>query len=114
MNPVQFYKCLADETRLRCLMLLTHEGELCVCELTAALQDIQPKISRHLAQLRQCGLILDRREGKWVYYRINPKLPEWTKVVLQETTASNATFLKENMANLCRMGERPERSQTCC
>lgn len=113
MEPVQFYKCLADDTRLRCLMLLTDEGELCVCELTEALQDIQPKISRHLAQLRQCGLILDRREGKWVYYRINPKLPQWARCVLRETANNNALFLKQNKANLCKMGDRPER-EACC
>ena len=63
MNPVQFYKCLSDETRLRCLLLIEQEGELCVCELTEALDEIQPKVSRHLAQLRKCELLIDRRQG---------------------------------------------------
>ena len=76
MNPIQFYKCLSDETRLRCLMLIENEGELCVCELTEALAESQPKVSRHLAQLRQCELLLDRKQGQWVYYRINPTLPD--------------------------------------
>jgi hypothetical protein len=53
VNPVQFYKCLADETRLRCLLLIEHEQELCVCELMKAIDEIQPKVSRHLAQLRR-------------------------------------------------------------
>ena len=44
MNPVQFYKCLADETRLRCLLLIAQEEELCVCELTQAINEIQPKV----------------------------------------------------------------------
>ena len=52
MNADQFFKALSDLTRLRMLVLLSHEGELCVCELTHALDEIQPKISRHLAQLR--------------------------------------------------------------
>lgn len=44
MNPLPFYKALADETRLRCLLLIQREGELCVCELVAALDEIQPKM----------------------------------------------------------------------
>lgn len=114
MDPVQFYKCLADETRLRCLMLIESEGELCVCELTEALTESQPKVSRHLAQLRQCELLLDRKQGQWVYYRINPALPAWTKVVLEQTSKENTVFIKENLANLSRMGDRPNRAASCC
>lgn len=114
MNPVSFFKCLADETRLRCLLLIELEGELCVCELTEALQEIQPKVSRHLAQLRKCELLLDRRQGQWVFYRINPALPEWAKSVITASALSNKSFLKENMKNLTTMGDRPERAKACC
>lgn len=114
MSPVQFYKCLADETRLRCLLLLEHETELCVCELTEAIQEIQPKVSRHLALLRKCGLLSDRRQGQWVFYRINPALPAWTKAVLTETLKANKEFLGENLKQLSRMGGRPERARACC
>lgn len=114
MNPVLFYKALADETRLRCLLLITREEELCVCELMAALQDIQPKISRHLAQLRRSKLLVDRRQGQWVFYRINPDLPGWAKAVLQETLAANSVFLSKNIKQLCKMGDRPARAQACC
>ena len=82
MSPAQFFKCLSDETRLRCVALLQKQGKLCVCELTAALDLSQPKISRHLALLRQCGLLLDSREGSWVYYQINPTLPDWAFPIL--------------------------------
>ena len=59
-------------------MLLIHaEGELCVCEMTYVLQESQPKVSRHLAQLRNCGLLLDRRPAQWVYYRLMTGLPSW-------------------------------------
>jgi|UniRef100_UPI00404850A9 ArsR family transcriptional regulator len=84
LTPVQFFKCLADDTRLRCVTLLHQEGKLCVCELTAALALSQPKISRHLALLRQSGLLLDSREGQWVYYRINPDLPSWAYPLLDD------------------------------
>lgn len=114
INPTQFFKCLADETRLRCLMLIQHEGELCVCELTEALQEIQPKISRHLAQLRKCGLLVDRRQGQWIFYSISKELPEWCQLVLREVTIQNPVFLEENMNNLCKMGGRPERARACC
>ena len=113
-NPVQFYKCLADETRLRCLLLIAQEEELCVCELTQAINEIQPKVSRHLAQLRTCELLLDRRQGQWVFYRINPALPEWAKTVLVATLASNQPFLVKNMNRLNKMGDRPARAQACC
>ncbi|MGL4447720.1 metalloregulator ArsR/SmtB family transcription factor [Shewanella sp.] len=114
MDPTQFFKCLADETRLRCLMLIQQEGELCVCELTAALQDIQPKISRHLAQLRQCGLLVASRQGQWMFYRINADLPQWSLLVLAAVTRENRVFLQENMRNLNMMGSRPERAAACC
>ena len=114
MNPVQFYKCLSDETRLRCLLLILQESELCVCELTEALDEIQPKVSRHLAQLRKCGLLIDRRQGQWVFYRINPSLPGWAKTVLATTAKDNKVFLQENLGRLNKMGDRPERVKACC
>ena len=85
IQPVAFFKCLSDETRLRCVALLQRQGELCVCELTQVLQISQPKISRHLALLRSTGLVLDRRQGAWVYYRIHPQLPAWAQAVLSAT-----------------------------
>ncbi|HEY5716785.1 MAG TPA: metalloregulator ArsR/SmtB family transcription factor [Psychromonas sp.] len=113
MDPVQFYKCLADDTRLRCLLLITLEDELCVCELMEALQEIQPKISRHLAQLRKCELLIDSRQGQWVFYRINPQLPAWAKSVLTETADNNREYLTENRHRLSQMKGRPERAQSC-
>tara|TARA_R110002096_G_scaffold152824_6_gene316092 strand:- start:13011 stop:13298 length:288 start_codon:yes stop_codon:yes gene_type:complete len=95
-------------------MLIQRENELCVCELTEALNEIQPKISRHLAQLRQCELLLDRKQGQWVFYRINPALPDWAKSVIEQTVESNQVFLKENLTNLSRMGDRPNRVVNCC
>ena len=80
-----FFKMLADSTRLRCLLLMQTEGELCVCELTHALNLSQPKISRHLAHLRESGLLIARREGTWMYYRINPELQIWALQILQTT-----------------------------
>jgi len=68
-ETVRLFKALGDPTRLRILKLL-ERGELCVCQLTAALDMGQSRISRHLSILRNCGLIEDRRAGKWVHYRL--------------------------------------------
>jgi ArsR family transcriptional regulator, arsenate/arsenite/antimonite-responsive transcriptional repressor len=64
------FKALSDETRLRILKLLEH-GELCVCDIVAAFDTIQPKVSFHLATLKSAGLVKDRREGKWMHYKID-------------------------------------------
>lgn len=114
LNPITFFKALSDETRLRSLLLIQQEQELCVCELVAALADIQPKISRHLAQLRRDGILLDRKQGLWVYYRLNPELPQWALLCLQQTGASNSGWLELNQQQLCQMGDRPERQKSCC
>lgn len=114
MNPVSFYKCLADDTRVRLLLLIHNHHELCVCELTEALQQSQPKISRHLAQLRQCGLLKDRRQGQWIFYSINPALADWCLRVVSDTAQSNQEFLQQDEQRLEAMNNRPDRAQICC
>lgn len=114
MQPEQFFKCLADETRCRSLLLIEQQEELCVCELMAALEESQPKISRHLAQLRQCGILQDRRQGQWVFYRIHPQLAGWMRQVLNDTARNNLNYLQPDLTRLEAMGERPVRLQNCC
>ena len=65
-----YFKALSDETRLRILKLL-EDGELCVCDITAALQMTQPNISFHLSILKEAGLIKDRKEGRWNHYQLD-------------------------------------------
>ena len=70
VRPVsRLFKALGDETRLRIVALLSH-GELCVCHLQKALGLSQPNVSRQLALLRAAGIVEDRRDGKWVHYRL--------------------------------------------
>jgi len=76
MDQINFFKCLADETRFNIVMLVLGNNEQCV------------KISRHLALLRSSGLLQDRRQGQWVYYSLNPNLPIWCVDVLN--TLKNA------------------------
>ena len=70
-KTAQLFKALSDETRLRLLALLQH-GELCVCDLMAVLELPQSTVSRHLAYLRNAGLVEDRRQGIWMFYRLSP------------------------------------------
>jgi ArsR family transcriptional regulator len=65
--PTDLFSAFADETRLRILNLLA-AGELCVCDLCEVLDEIQPKVSRHLAILRESGLVQARSDGKWKFY----------------------------------------------
>ncbi len=109
MQCRQFFQLLSDDTRLRSLMLLQQEGELCVCELVHALGVIQPKVSRHLAVLRDYGVVADRRSGRWIYYQIHPDLPEWARQVIDVTVSKQATrepFVND-LAVLSEMPNRP-------
>ncbi|MEY3289904.1 MAG: hypothetical protein RLZZ419_2146 [Pseudomonadota bacterium] len=115
MSPALFFKCLSDDTRLRCVALLQKQGKLCVCELTAALDLSQPKISRHLALLRQCQLLLDSREGQWVYYQINPTLPDWAFPILANALAAVeiTSQFQDDLQRLQQMENRPEMTMCC-
>ncbi len=65
----QYFKALGDANRLRILNLLLH-GELCVCDIQFVLEASQPNVSRHLAYLKNSGLVLDRRDGLRIFYRL--------------------------------------------
>ncbi|EXF56982.1 bacterial regulatory, arsR family protein [Acinetobacter sp. 1294596] len=93
MDQTDFFKCLSDPTRLDILKLVLAKQNMCVCELTERLQLSQPKISRHLALLRNLSILLDQRQGQWVYYRLNPNLPEWAKAVLNIISNQNEDMI---------------------
>jgi ArsR family transcriptional regulator len=114
LQPLEFYKSLADETRLLSLLLIEQEGELCVCELMAALDLPQPKISRHLSQLRKAGLLLDRRQGQWVFYRLHPLLHDWMRDVLRQTREHSTPLLRLPLQRLEAMIERPSKGGNGC
>ena len=100
-----FFTALADKTRLRLLNLM-REDEICVCFFTEVLGDSQPKISRHLAYLRNAGLVKARREGKWMLYRISMPQDDGQRKVFQETLdwlASQEEMKKDyrDLAKVC-------------
>ena len=110
IKPSELFKCLSDETRLKTLLLIRHEKELCVCELTEALQESQPKVSRHLAQLKNLGVVATRRQRQWIYYRLNEELPDWALSVLDVTLTAQENMIQTYLDNLAAMENRPN----CC
>ena len=102
LSPLQLFKVLSDETRLNLALLLREKGELCVCELTLILKESQPKISRHLALLRDTGLLIDRREGKWIHYRLSPHMPAWAAAVIEQAYLCQ----RDDILHLSKQAER--------
>ncbi|MFV0450006.1 MAG: metalloregulator ArsR/SmtB family transcription factor [Vibrio sp.] len=112
MLPHQFFKLLSDETRVRCLLMIAREEKVCVGELTEALNESQPKISRHLALLRSSGVVVDTRQGQWIFYRLSDQLPGWMRKQIQGLVDSNCLKAKyqQDIQRLSEMKSRPE----CC
>jgi len=109
MQPEILFNLLSDTTRLRCLVLINAEDEACVCEMTHALEESQPKISRHLALMRDAGLVLARREGTWMHYRIDPGLPSWVKETLHQVLQQleHLQPYRDDRERLDQMNNRP-------
>ncbi len=102
-RELNIVKALGDETRLRILKLLL-KRELCVCELEAALDLSQSKVSRHLTVLRSVGLVNDRRKGQWVFYSLFKPENDFKKSVVRviENSLSESTLIKEDKRRLMR------------
>lgn len=111
MKQIEIFQLLADQTRLRALALMQNQGELCVCELVAALDLSQPKISRHLAALRDGGLLTSRRDAQWVFYDLNSALPDWQHQAITAalTGIKDEPVVKQDITRLSDMKNRPQR-----
>ena len=96
---VHVFQAFADPTRLRLLNLLRHEKELCVCDLSAALSEEQPKVSRHLAILRQANLVSVRNEGRWKFYELARKTPKLQRRLLRSLDAVNPLETEDTFGN---------------
>lgn len=111
VNEQYFFDILSDETRRRLLGLLAKEGELCVCELHYALDMAQPKVSRHLAAMREIGLLAVRRESTRIFYRLDAAIPLWAYRIMEMLVqaANQASVLERDVQRLNSMQGRPER-----
>ncbi len=69
-NLINFFKVLSDDTRMRILALLYHK-KLCVCQICGIIEEPQPKVSKHLARLRDMGFVKDERQEQFIFYDLN-------------------------------------------
>lgn len=99
------FEALSDDTRRRVLLLLLGGGEHCVCELFESLGLPQPKVSRHLAVLRDAKIVLTSKSGTWVYYRLNPQLPLWATRILD--------LMAAGMGAASKPGRRAAKTACC-
>lgn len=99
----RFFRALADPTRLRLINLIAGQ-ELCVCYLVIVIDAPQPKISRHLAYLRQAGIVAARREGKWMHYRLTTPADAHAAAILK-TTLDSLRRDKEMQRDLQRLSQ---------
>jgi ArsR family transcriptional regulator, arsenate/arsenite/antimonite-responsive transcriptional repressor len=92
-----FFKMLSDETRLRILVLLHHK-KLCVCQLCGIMDESQPKISKHLAKMRDMGFVKDERAEQFIYYRLNFDNDVYENILADIVkNINNNTQLKSNV-----------------
>lgn len=97
MSLIRILKSLGDETRLSIVNVLRIEN-LCVCEIEAILQSSQSNISRHLAKLRDAGIIYSEKKSQWVYYGINTDMLDkysFIKVLLDEELIKHPQYQEE-------------------
>ncbi|WP_087020882.1 metalloregulator ArsR/SmtB family transcription factor [Thaumasiovibrio subtropicus] len=113
MLPHRFFKMLSDETRVRCLLLIARHERSCVCDIMTALDESQPKISRHLAQLRQSDVLIDERQGQWVYYSLSPNLPGWARKIIDGLGESNCLLSQYQQDNDNFLSQQSEDSSVC-
>lgn len=89
MQPtLRILNAIAEPTRLAAVRLLWDGAEHCLCELMAELGATQSRMSRHMAALKQAGLIVDRRDAQWVRYRRNPDLPAAAAAIIDAALGS--------------------------
>ena len=87
MEYALYFKALSDANRIMIIDMLSH-GELCACVILAKFNITQPTLSYHMKMLCECGLVIGRKQGKWIYYSLNPELMRRLRDFLDELTAA--------------------------
>ena len=112
-DEAELLKLLGEPTRLRLAILLAVQGEVCVCQLAAALQEPDFKISRHLKLLRAAGLVTTRRGGTWIYYTLRkPETP--LERCLRDCFRGQLSRTPEGRRDLKRLTRACCELQACC
>ena len=85
IDHTSLFAALSNETRLRCLYLAARHREVCVCEVVDTLKIAQPTASKAFKALKNVGLVCDRRDANWIYYRLNDAMPGWMRAIVKAT-----------------------------
>jgi ArsR family transcriptional regulator len=115
MDLIRIHECLCDRTRLRIMNLLL-DGPLCVCHLQEVLREPQVKVSRHLAYLRERGLLAAERCGQWMIYRLPADPPPALAAqlaCLQDAAAEEAVFRQDGQ-RLAKLRKNLEPDSPSC
>lgn len=114
-------KALSDSNRLKIVLVLLEQDELCACEITELLQVKGATASRHLAQLLNAGLLQSRKEGRWVHYRLNTEtlarpVLDWITSTLADSLELEALRSSLTEIAACEPEDlcRKQRGESCC
>ena len=107
---IKIFKALSDETRLRIYLLLL-QGELCVCELVNILNMEQSRISHSVRILKEAGLVVNRRQGKWIIYAVNPKI-ENNKII--QSLKNELKLPEQDLKNINKCKKKKIREKFKC
>ena len=107
---IKIFKALSDETRLRIYLLLL-QSELCVCELVNILNMEQSRISHCVRILKEAGLVVNRREGKWIIYEVNPEI-ENNRIV--QTLRNELKLPEQDLKNITKCKKEKIREKFKC
>lgn len=110
VNLAEFLKALSDETRLR-IMALLFQKEMCVCEICDVIDESQPKVSRHLAKLRDANLVRDERQGQWVFYYLN--IDDKTAAEIMSTIIRNINEHPILSKDMQKLNEKVKQCKLC-
>lgn len=101
-NLPEIFKALGDETRLKIVEMLLGK-ELCVCDILDEFDKTQPVISHHLKTLKHAGLVVDNRDGKWIYYSLSP---EWFDLINDFLSSFKNDISKKERQHPCSQSRK--------
>lgn len=90
-----YAKALSDKNRMRIVALLLFHSELCACQIVEIVKLSPPTISRHMSILQKAHVVQNRRDGRWVYYRISKNLPAQLQSLLEASLLDTTEYHKD-------------------
>ncbi|MFP4398354.1 MAG: ArsR/SmtB family transcription factor [Desulfonatronovibrio sp.] len=94
---LKYTKALADGNRLRIIAALSRYPELCVCQITELLELAMATVSRHISVLQNAGLVESRKDGRWVYYRLDSDFPMELKIWIDAKLMPTSDIQKDQV-----------------